>query len=300
MPENGIDFVKRKELLSYEEMLRILSILAKYGIDKVRITGGEPFLRKDLNKFLQQVVEIPGINKLRITTNGTLTLRYIPLLKDLKIQTINLSLDTLDKERFYQITRRDELNTVMQCFYGLLDAGIGVKVNMVVMNGINTKDIIPMIRLAEKYPVSIRLIEEMPFNGSGRQPLLEWDFLKIEQHIRSYYPELTRLPAVPGSTVSEFKVEGFKGNIGIIAAYSRTFCGTCNRIRITPQGVLKTCLYDNGIFNLRDLMRNGANDDDVAMAILQACNSRAKDGFEAEKTMRNGMEINESMASIGG
>jgi molybdenum cofactor biosynthesis protein A len=297
MPENGIQFMKKQELLTFEEMLRVIRILSSQGINKVRITGGEPFLRKDLDTFLKRLKEIPGIDTIRITTNGTLTSRYIPLFRELGIDTINLSLDTLDSERFRTITRRDDFETVYTCMQKLLEAGIHVKINMVVMHGINEQDIHAMAELAKHHSISVRFIEEMPFNGTGRVPDLVWNYTRIEEELRKYYKQIVRLPLEPGNTSYEYQVPGLSGKIGIIAAYSRTFCGSCNRIRITPQGILKTCLYDQGVFNLRDLMRNGADDEAVLLAIIQACNSRARDGFEAEKNLLAG---HESMASIGG
>lgn len=300
MPEEGTKYMKREELISYEEMLRLMAILAKHGVNKVRITGGEPFLRKDLDGFLLQLSEIPGVEKISITTNGTLTTPYIPTMKKAGITSVNLSLDTLDKARFFSITRRDEYDKVMECFYALLEAGIGIKVNMVVMDGINDVDILPMLELAKNNDVTIRYIEEMPFNGDGRVPELTWDYKRIEAHIRAHYPELERLPYQPSSTTYDYRIPGFRGGMGIIAAYSRTFCGTCNRIRITPQGMLKTCLYDNGVFDLKSLMRNGATDEALEVAILDACRHRAKDGFEAEKQMLEQVTRPASMSTIGG
>ena len=300
MPEEGIDYVKRNELLTYEEMLRLMRILALRGVNKVRITGGEPFLRKDLDQFLLQLAEIPGIDKINITTNGTLTTPYIPSLKQAGINTINLSLDTLDKERFFKVTRRDTFDTVMECFYALIDAGFHVKINMVVMDEINTDDILPMLELAKKHDCSIRFIEEMPFNGDGRLPGKVWNYKQIEDHIGKVYPDMIRLPYVASSTTYDYEIPGFPGKIGIIAAYSRTFCGTCNRIRITPQGTLKTCLYDHGVFDLKALMRSGATDEAIEMAILQAIGHRAKDGYEAEEQAALNTLKHASMSTIGG
>lgn len=297
MPEEGIDYVKRSELLSYEEMIRLVKALVDLGIEKLRITGGEPFLRKDMMQFLTLVSTL-GLKQINITTNGTLTYPYIAKLKDLGIHSVNLSLDTLDENRFFQITRRDSFKKVMKSFYALVDSGIRTKINMVVMDGKNTDDIIAMAELAREYPVDVRFIEEMPFNGTGRSTGLEWNHLRILDRLKSNFPEINKQSMLPGATAITYQVPDFQGNLGIIAAYSRTFCGSCNRLRITPQGMLRTCLYDEGVFNIRDLMRAGASDEQVKDAVVQAVGRRAKDGFEAERLRFN--LASESMSTIGG
>ena len=301
MPEEGIDYVPRKELLSYEEMLRVLSVLAKEGISKVRITGGEPFLRKNMMEFLRAIKAIPGITTLNITTNGTLTEKLIPEFKQIGIKSVNLSLDTLDRERFLAITRRDELEKVLKTFHLLLDHGIETKINAVVMEGKNTEDIIPMALLSKDYPVSVRFIEEMPFNGAGSHySVLVWNHQKILAELKAHFPGIQKVQDAPNSTSYNYQIPGFQGTVGIIAAYSRTFCGTCNRLRITPQGLLKTCLYDDGVFNIRDLLRAGATDDQIRTTFLEAIGNRAKNGFEAEQKRKYNAPVTESMSTIGG
>lgn len=301
MPEQGINYVKREQLLSYEEMTRLMYLLADMGIKKVRITGGEPFLRKDMMHFLETLSQIEGIKKINITTNGTLTAPLVPKLKEMGIGTINLSLDTLDKERFFKITRRDQYEQVMETFHALIEHGIKTKLNAVVMERQNIEDIIPMVALTQKHDVSVRFIEEMPFNGEGSHyPVLNWNHRKILAHIKEAYPDLEKLPDPPNATATHYQVPGYQGNIGIIAAYSRTFCGTCNRIRITPKGMLKTCLYDKGVFNIRDIMRAGATNEHLRDTFLSALSNRAKDGWEAEKRRGFNLPVNESMATIGG
>lgn len=300
MPEEGIEYVEKEELMTYEEMERLIHLVAGMGIEKVRITGGEPFVRKDMMPFLEALSRISGLKKINITTNGTLTAGLVPELKKLGINSVNLSLDSLDRERFFQITRRDVFDKVMQTFESLLAEKMDVKINAVVMEGKNDDDILPLVELARKQPVGVRFIEEMPFNGSGDHPAqLKWDHKQILAYLQAHYPELERLPDPPFSTSSNYSIPGFKGSVGIIAAYSRTFCGACNRVRVTPQGMLKTCLYDAGVFNVRDLMRNGASDEQLRDAFLAALGNRAKNGFEAEQG-RWGLPVKESMSTIGG
>lgn len=301
MPEEGIKYVSREALLSYEEMLRLMHLLAGMGIEKVRITGGEPFVRRDMIYFLRQLCAIEGIKKVNITTNGTLTEDLVPELKAIGINSINLSLDALDKDRFFEITRRDAYDKVMATYRALLDHGIPTKINAVVMEGKNIEDIIPMAMLTKEDPVSVRFIEEMPFNGEGAHyETLAWNHRQILKHLQARFPDLEKLPDPPYSTSYNYQIPGHKGSVGIIAAYSRTFCGTCNRIRITPKGMLKTCLYDDGVFNIRDIMRQGATDEQLKSTFLEALGNRAKDGWEAERNRSFGLPVQESMSTIGG
>lgn len=301
MPEEGIKYVAREELLSYEEMNRLIRLLVEMGIEKLRITGGEPFVRKGMMEFLESLSQIEGLKKINITTNGTLTAPLIPDLKRIGINTINLSLDTLDRDRFFQITRRNEYDKVMETFEALLHHGMVTKINAVVMEGKNIADLVPMVNLTKKYPVSVRFIEEMPFNGEGSHyPVLKWNYKKIIDHITEHFPNLEKIPDPPHSTSYNYQVPGNLGSIGVIAAYSRTFCGTCNRIRLTPQGLLKTCLYDSGVFNVKDLMRAGASNEQLRATFADALGSRAKNGFEAEQNRRFGLPVSESMSTIGG
>jgi molybdenum cofactor biosynthesis protein A len=299
MPEEGIKYLPKKALLTYEEIERLVTILAGLGITKVRLTGGEPFVRTDLMQLIRKIMSTNGIEELHITTNGILTGPHIAELKSLGIASVNLSLDTLDRERFKTITRRDEFEKTWQTLHELLNAGIRVKLNAVVMEGKNIEDILPMVELTRNLPVSVRFIEEMPFNGEGSHyPVLNWSHTKIVNHIKQAYPDLQRQPDQPFATAQQYHVPGFVGNLGVIAAFTRTFCGTCNRIRVTAQGALKTCLYDQGVLDIRSLLRSGADDEVIVDALLRAFRSRPKDGFEAEKR-RNAL-VTESMSTIGG
>ena len=190
----------------------------------------------------------------------------------------------------------------MQTFHELLENDMPTKINCVVMNGRNIDDLLPMVGLAKDHPVGVRFIEEMPFNGSGDDGRPKpWAFPQILQHIQSQYPDIQKLKDEPSSTSFNYQIPDFKGTVGIIAAYSRLFCGTCNRIRLTPQGMLKTCLYDDGVFNLKNLIREGGSDGHLKTALLEALDNRAKDGFEAEERRnRFGLPVSESMATIGG
>lgn len=300
MPEEGIKYVPKPHLLSWEEMERVIRILVSMGVDKVRITGGEPFVRRGIMEFLEEIKGIEGLRQINITTNGVLTAPLVPEFKRLGIQSVNLSLDTLDRQRFFEITRRDEFQNVWQTFEALQEYNIRTKLNAVVMSGKNTDDIIPMAELTRNHDISVRFIEEMPFNGDGAHEYQEfWSFRKILDELKKHYPEIYKLPDPPASTSYNYQIPGHKGSIGIIAAFSRTFCGTCNRLRLTPQGQFKTCLYDDGVFNIKDLLREGLSDEAIKQHIFDALQNRAKDGFEAESRRKVGL-ISESMSTIGG
>ena len=301
MPEQGLAWLDRKELMTYEEMLHICSLLVNMGIEKIRITGGEPFVRRDIMQFLTALSKLNGLHQLTITTNGVLTAPHVPELKKIGIKSVNLSLDTLDRNWFFSITRRDELPEVLKTLDTLLYHNIETKLNAVVMDGKNTQDIIPLVDLSKYLPVSVRFIEEMPFNGEAdHHPSLAWDHLRILNRIKEQYPEIKKIPDPPFSTSYNYHIPGHKGSIGIIAAYTRSFCGTCNRIRITPVGELKTCLYDDGVMNIKNLVREGLNDDELKNALLNSFGHRAKDGFEAEQLRKEKNPVHESMATIGG
>lgn len=300
MPHESIQYLPKKHLMTFEEMERLLSIMAGLGITKVRFTGGEPFLRNDLMSLIRRTSEIPGIADIRITTNGILTAPFIPLLKQAGVSSVNLSLDTLDPQRFFQITQRDEFRKTMESLELLQNHEIPLKINAVVMEGKNIDDIVPLAEMTRDKPIDVRFIEEMPFNGRGdTQPTkLKWNHRRIRQHLEEHFGALLPQPAPAASTSENYRIAGHMGTIGIIAAFSRTFCGTCNRIRVTPQGVLKTCLYDQGALNLRDMMRAGDSDEQIRQSLVQAFSQRAKDGFEAEQR-KSGTRF-ESMSTIGG
>jgi cyclic pyranopterin phosphate synthase len=299
MPAKGIKYVPKKELLTYEEMERVLRVLASLGVSKLRITGGEPFVRQNLMSFLERADEIPGLDQLNITTNGVLTAPYVERLKRLGIGSINLSIDTLDRDRFRMITRRDEVHKVIETMHKILDANISLKINAVVIQGKNIEDIISLSNLTKEYPIGVRFIEEMPFNGEGAHyPVLKWTHKRIISHITDHFGSLSKVQDDVHSTSSNYRIPGHLGTIGVIAAFSRTFCGSCNRIRITSQGLLKTCLYDNGVLDIRKMLRSGSSDHELKQEFLRAFGKRAPNGFVAESNRSS--KVTESMSEIGG
>ncbi len=301
MPEHGLEWLSRKEILSFEEILRVGSLLVKMGVEKIRITGGEPFVRTGIMQLLWSLSMLPALKELTLTTNGVLTAPLVPELKKMGVRSVNLSLDTLDRNRFFTITKRDELPKVMHTLEALLRHGISVKINAVVMGDKNVQDIIPLAAITRELPVSVRFIEEMPFNGGDiHADSLPWNYKRIMALIAEEFPAVRKLEDGPYSTSYNYHIPGHRGNVGVIAAYSRTFCGTCNRLRITPQGMLKTCLYDDGVLNVKELIRKSSSDEMLAAALLNAIGKRSVDGRAAEKLRNASKPVHESMATIGG
>lgn len=301
MPEEGIRYLPKKQLLTFEEIELLMTLLARMGITKVRLTGGEPFARTDMMKLIRRISAIDGIRDIHITTNGVLTGPHVPELKQLGVSSVNLSLDTLNESRFKAISRRDGFDRVMDTLEQLLVHGIKVKINAVVMDEKNIEDIIPLAELTKTNAISVRFIEEMPFNGEGMHyQALTWTYRKIVEYLTLHYPDFLKIPDPEHSTAYHYQIPGYVGDIGVIAAFSRTFCGSCNRIRITAQGVLKTCLYDDGVLNIRDLMRSGISEEELKSVLLHAFQQRPKNGFEAEQSRKSRSGVLESMSTIGG
>lgn len=298
MPEEGVNFAKRADLLSFDEMYLLSNIFCSLGVSKIRITGGEPLVRSGLIHFLKDLSKVNGLQEISITSNGSFTTKNILALKEMGIRKINLSLDSLDRNRFFEITRRDSFDTVYAGVFKLLEHGFDVKLNCVLAEGKNTEDIIPFIELTKDYDLSVRFLEEMPFNGSESFIVPAWNHKEVYSYISRHYPLIQKLESELSSTSVNYKIPGYKGSFGIIPSFSRTFCGTCNRIRLSATGELRTCLYGPAAVNLRDVIRAGASEEEIEQEILDAVSMRVKNGFEAE-ALTNEVE-HKSMSFLGG
>jgi len=298
MPKGGLAASRINDLLSFEEIIRIIKVAASRGISKVRLTGGEPFIRQDFMELLEVVHGIPGIESVHITSNGVTVAEHVPHLQQLGIAGINLSLDSLNPDRFAAITNRYVLDEVKDTLELLVQAGIAVKVNVVVQDGVNTGEIATLAALAATRPLTVRFIEQMPFNGyKGLDVAHRWDTGQILTELRKNFPAMHRSLNNSG-TARCYIIPGFAGTIGIIGSYSRQFCTNCNKIRITSHGLLKTCLYDSGVLDLRALLRDRSiSDDSLADALARAVMDKPENGYAAEKKNHGSRE---SMATIGG
>ncbi|TVZ17388.1 GTP 3',8-cyclase MoaA [Maribacter sp. MAR_2009_72] len=299
MPEEGINFAKNDKLFTIDELVRLSSLMVSQGIDKIRITGGEPFVRKDLMVLLRNLASLIGLKDISVTTNATLIGPYIDELKELGIKNINVSMDAINRETFERITRRNHYDVVYNNMIRLITEGFNVRINFIALDGQNVEDIIPMLELTKHYNVSVRFLEEMPFNGGSKEfQSIKWDFRAILAHIKEAHPGYYKLQSPKTSTSINYKIPGYKGTFGVIPSFSRTFCGSCNRLRISATGDVITCLYAKASANLRDIMRADDVEANIKSAILQAVGSRAKTGFEAQEKYKD--VFSNSMTSIGG
>jgi len=296
MPADGIRFLPRQEILTFEELERLTRLLVAKGITKVRVTGGEPFVRRGVMQFLRRLACIQGLSSLHVTTNGVLTAPLIPRLKEIGVTGINVSLDALCRERFMKVTRRDLYDGVLRTLQESMRHDMSLKINAVVQDETGADAIIPLSRLACRNPIQVRFLEQMAFNG-GSAAALAWDAERIHSVLSHAYPEMTRVER-PGSTATVYAIPGFEGTIGIIGGHSRAFCESCSRVRITSAGRLQTCLYEGEGLDVKRLLRGGATDRAIEAAIRARVSGRARDGFEAEA--RDAGPVFPSMASIGG
>ena len=300
MPAHGIDIVPREELLTFKEMYRLIRVLTELGVKKVRLTGGEPFVRKDFVGFLEMLSYNDLLDAINITTNGALITKHIDTIEKLeKVKNINLSIDSLNREKFAKITRRDVFPEVYETLELLEKSRLNLKLNVVVQSGFNTDEIVDFVALTKDKNLSVRFIEEMPFNGIGQREMKEnWTFRKILNEIQSEY-DAVEIQSEKSSTSRNYKIEGHLGTVGIIPAFTRTICNDCNRIRITSTGTFKNCLFDDGVFNLRDFIRNGASNEDLKELFLSLVKEKPENGFVAEANRKKG-NVSESMSTIGG
>ena len=299
MPAEGINFAKSDKLFTIDELSRLSEILVSQGIDKIRITGGEPFVRKDLMVLLRRLSKLEGLNDISITTNATTIGKHIDELKELGVLNVNVSMDAITRETFEKITRRNHYDVVYNNIIRLITEGFNVRINFIALEGQNTEDILPMLELTKYYDVSVRFLEEMPFNGGSKNfKSIAWDYKRILAYIKEAHPDYSKLDSPKTSTSINYKIPGFMGSFGVIPSFSRTFCGSCNRLRISAVGDVITCLYAKPSMNIRDILRLENSEEKVKEQILKAIGSRAKTGHEAQRNYKGVFDT--SMTSIGG
>uniref|UniRef100_A0A2K6FDJ7 Molybdenum cofactor biosynthesis protein 1 n=1 Tax=Propithecus coquereli TaxID=379532 RepID=A0A2K6FDJ7_PROCO len=276
MPEEGVPLTPKADLLTTEEILTLARLFVKEGVNKIRLTGGEPLIRPDVVNIVAQLRQLEGLRTIGITTNGINLARLLPQLQKAGLSAINISLDTLVPAKFEFIVRRKGFYKVMEGIHKAIELGYNpVKVNCVVMRGLNEDELLDFVALTEGLPLDVRFIEYMPFDGN------KWNFKKMVSYkemldsIRQQWPELEKLPEEESSTAKAFKIPGFQGQISFITSMSEHFCGTCNRLRITADGSLKVCLFGNSEVSLRDHLRAGACEQEL-LRIIQAAVGRKK------------------------
>jgi len=270
MPETGVKFQPREQILTFEEIERFVRIAVSLGVRKLRVTGGEPLLRKDLAKLIRKLSAIEGIEDLALTTNGVLLTEQAKALYDAGLRRINVHLDTLDRERFKQITRRDDFDRVLEGIDTALRMGYGpIKINAVAVKNLVEPDIVPLARFGRERGIEIRYIEFMPLDSQrlwDRSRVLLADDM-IEMLAREIGP-LREIPdADPRAPATEYEFEDGGGRVGFIASVSRPFCLNCNRIRLTADGKFRYCLFAIEETDIRTLLRNGGPDEAIAEAV---------------------------------
>ena len=307
MPEEGVDFKNGEQILSAEEILRVVDVLARMGVRKVRFTGGEPLVRKDIVQLVEGAAKTPGIKAVHMTTNGVIFPKYAKQLRDAGLTGVNISLDTTDSDKFVRITRRTGEDKVMESINLALDLGFPrVKVNTVVMRGFNDDELFNFTEMTKDKPLTVRFIEFMPFDAHQIWETGEY-FLSAESMIKHLKERYSGLELASGTRTEHhiFQVPGYKGKIAIIPAFTRSLCGNCSRIRLTADGGIRNCLYSDQEFSLKELLRSGCTDEDIVSVFRRAFKEKAKDGFESKKrsAMRESVvkfQGRVSMTQIGG
>ena len=271
MPD-GVEKLEREAVLTYEEFLRLAALFARCGIDTVRVTGGEPLVRKNVAQLVAGLKETPGICRVTLTTNAVLLAEQLPALLDAGLDSVNISLDTLRPEVFRQITARDDFAAVQAGLQAALQSGLPVKLNCVPQAGVNEGELEQLAALAKDNAMQVRFIEMMPIGYGAAMPCISGPELRARFARR--WPELAPLSAAQEHALGDgpavyYTVPGWQGSIGFIAAVHGKFCASCNRVRLTSQGFLRPCLASETGCDLRALLRSGADDAQLLAAIRE-------------------------------
>jgi cyclic pyranopterin phosphate synthase len=272
MPAEGLPWLDRDEVLSFEEIERVVTLLASMGVHDVRLTGGEPLVRREFPRLARMLADVEGVQDLSVTTNGFLLERDAPALVAAGINRFNVSVDSLQRDRFFEMTRRDSLPRVLRGLEVLaaFPAAHPIKINAVGLRDFTETEIIPMAEFARTHPYEVRFIEFMPLDADhtwDRSRVLTGE--EIRAAIHAVYP-LEAEPREPSATARVYRFVDGQGKIGFINPVSEPFCGDCDRIRITAEGKLRTCLFSLNEYDLRQPMRDGATDPEMRQLIRDA------------------------------
>ncbi|KAK6219038.1 hypothetical protein LQW54_002540 [Pestalotiopsis sp. IQ-011] len=277
MPEEGVPLSPQRELLTTPEIVMLSSVFVSQGVNKIRLTGGEPTVRKDILPLMQQIgaLRSHGLRELCLTTNGLALHRKLDGMVEAGLTGVNLSLDTLDPWQFQIMTRRKGFDAVMKSIEKVLElnrrgAGIKLKINCVVMRGVNDREIVPFIEMTREQDIEIRFIEYMPFDGNKWNKGKMYSYNEMLDLIRETYPGLEKVRDHKNDTSKTWKIPGFVGRIGFITSMTHNFCGTCNRLRITSDGNLKVCLFGNAEVSVRDILRKSNNGEPIEEEAFEA------------------------------
>lgn len=301
MPEEGVTLSPKSQLMTYEEIYDIAKIFVANGVTKIRLTGGEPIIRKDFPIILEKLSTLPV--ELSITSNAVIIDKFIDVLKANHVNKINVSLDSLNEAKFKHITRRHEFKKVYNNILLLIKEGFTVKVNAVLMKGFNDDEIIDFIKLTKDLPISVRFIEFMPFDGN------KWDISKMVSYAEIMTlvdtafnkNEILRLKDAPNDTSKNYKIKGFKGSFAIISSVTNPFCDSCNRLRLTANGQLKNCLFSSTESDLLTTLRLGKPIEPIIKKAVMA-KFKIRGGMDTLQKLQEPKlhTNNRSMITIGG
>ena len=301
MPEEGVQLSPKSHLMTYEEIYTIAKTFVDHGVSKIRLTGGEPLIRKDIPIILEKLALLPV--ELSITTNAIIVDKFIDILKSNGIKNINVSLDSLVKEKFQEITRRDHFEKVYNNILLLVKHGFKIKLNAVLIKGFNDNEIIDFIELTKNLPISVRFIEFMPFDGN------RWDISKmvsyedVMTYVNTTFPEsdIERLQDAPNDTSKNYKIKGYKGSFAIISSVTNPFCDSCNRLRLTANGHLKNCLFSSTESDLLTSLRAGKSIEPIIQKAVSA-KFKVRGGMDTLEKLQEPKlhNNNRSMITIGG
>ncbi len=301
MPADGVQLSPKSHLMTYEEIHEIAKTFVKHGVTKIRLTGGEPLVRKDIPVILEKLSSLPV--ELTLTSNAVIIDRFIDILKTNGVTNINVSLDSLDASKFKHITRRHEFKKVYNNILLLVKEGFNVKVNAVLIKGFNDNEIVDFINFTKELPIGVRFIEFMPFDGNKWDMSKMVSYAKIMSYVEEAYKkdEIIRLEDAPNDTAKNYKIKGYKGTFAIISSVTNPFCDSCNRLRLTANGQLKNCLFSATESDLLTTLRNGKSIEPIIQKAVQA-KFKIRGGMDTlEKLQKPQLHTkNRSMITIGG
>jgi len=273
MPEEGVNLASSASILRYEEIMRIARLCVNHGVTRIRVTGGEPLVRKGIVEFIRELAGLKGLKEVSITTNGVALAEFAAPLKEAGLTRVNVSLDSLSRERFAHVTRGDKLDAVLEGLEEAQRVGLTpVKINMVVIKGFNDDEIVDFARISLKKPYHVRFIEYMPFNteeGWDRDKCISSD--EIKKLIEAEMPvEAIEESGAGAGPARRFKIKGAEGELGFISPVTRHFCGECNRLRLTADGKIRACLFSDTEVDLKEALRDGSPDKVIEDLLFRA------------------------------
>jgi len=284
MPLDEYEWIDKKEILTFEEITRLAKIFVQLGVDKIRLTGGEPLVRRDLELLIAGISQLPGLSELCLTTNGSLLAGKVEALKAAGLKRINVSIDTLDSEKFERITKRGDLAKVLEGLFAAKSCGLHpIKINAVIERGVNDDDVIDLVEFSREHGFAIRFIEYMDVGNSNNWTSEKLVSKKeIIERVSSRFP-LREVGREFGSAPSvDYEFLDGRGDLGIIASVTEPFCSTCNRSRLTADGKLVTCLFSQIGHDLKALLRSGSTDREISEFVAGIWRQR-KDRYSAER-----------------